>query len=175
MKKLIALAIAIIMIAALAVPTFAQVTETAGTAKIYFEAENENVDGPGEDPQNPVVGTTTVSYTVAETFTVVIPDLITVNAVSGEKLSVETNFNTDKTLRVTVRSANEFKLNGDEALLYELNVDGSKVEQNGTVITTSEAQSDAEVTITANFASGITPPSAAGRYEDTLTFTVSVQ
>ncbi len=158
MKKFIALAIAIIMMAALAVPAFA--------AEIDEETVNKTAQS-------------TVSYKTGESYTVTIPETITVGNATGSDFSIDANREAGKTITVTVVSTNGFKLNANEDYAYTLSV---KIGENApTVITAQDntvASTTAKQTVSAKliaaWADGCTAPEAAGTYSDTLTFTVAL-
>ena len=152
MKKLIALAIAILMIAALAVPAFAaEVTQTS----------------------DPKTGTMTVNYSPAEGYVVTIPDTLTVGSGSAT-LSIASNYAEALTFNVTV--AGDFtlqKAGEDETYAYELKADGTAIEDGKVITDASLAQGTEEVVLTAAFAADVEAPTVAGNYTDTLTFTVT--
>ena len=154
MKKIIALVIAIVMMAAIAVPAFAAELDAAGDAE------------------------TTVRYQVTGSFTVEIPETIVLPAdVEGTSeavnLVITANREADKTVTVTVASANEYKLNGEETLAYELYAGESLIDSEEDVVATTTAMQTVTVALTAKWAEGSVVPVAAGTYSDTLTFTVA--
>ena len=146
MKKFIALVIAIVMMAAIAVPAFA-VNETTGD--------------------------TVVTYTTEDSYTVTIPATLAFDGT--ENLSIVANYANDVTITVTVDDEEAFLLSGNEATYaYVLKVDGTAVEAGDTVAQTTEAQGTATVALTCAWAEDVTAPEQAGTYTDTLTFNVAV-
>ena len=154
MKKIIALVIAIVMMAAIAVPAFATNLDAAGDAE------------------------TTVRYQVTGSFSVEIPEAIVLPAdVEGTSeavnLVITANREAGKTVTVTVESANEYKLNAEETLAYELYAGESLIDSAEDVVATTTAMQTVTVALTAKWAEGSVVPVAAGTYSDTLTFTVA--
>ena len=146
MKKIIALVIAIVMMAAIAVPAF---------------AENETT------------GDTVVTYTTEDSYTVTIPADLAFDGTAD--LSIEANYAEDVTITVTVDDEEAFLLSGNSATYaYVLKVGGVAVEAGDTVAETTEAQGTATVALTCAWADGVSAPEQAGTYTDTLTFNVAV-
>lgn len=130
MKKFIALAIALVMLVALAVPAFAATS-----------------------------GTTPVTYTVGETYAVVVPEALVVEGDAAEVGVSAINVNAGNAVKITATST-EWKLNGTYA--YEL----SETEFTFTEVATEE--------VSATWAEDTVAPTAAGTYTDTVTFTGSI-
>ena len=153
MKKFIALAIAILMMAVLAVPAFAATI-------------NQTTD--------PKTGTMTVTYSPAEGYVVTIPETLVVGNTTGVELKIESNYANALSFNVTV--AGDFtlrKAGDDETYAYELKVDGTAIEAGNVITNESLAQKEKSVVLTASWADGVTAPTVAGAYTDTLTFTVT--
>lgn len=152
MKKIISLALAVLMIAAMSVTAFA--------ADIKQDTANKT-------------GDVTIEYTQSESYVVIIPDSMTV----GTDATVEVNdivIGYNKQLTVSVSSQNEWKLkNNDDGLGYTLHIGETGVTStNNTVLTAASgdtASKTLSVTIDPNQS-----PKYAGNYTDTLTFNVSV-
>ena len=143
MKKFIALAIAVVMLAALAVPAFAATITDTGSA--------------------------VVTYSIDEDYTVTIPD----NHNFGATVAVSVVGNIEEAKTITVASANDWTLGECEYGLLDsedaaidtaeaLLVSGIGAEVNSVVNFK-----------TAWVGEGNLGPAAAGTYTDTLTFTVA--
>ena len=133
MKKFIALAIAVIMIAALAVPAFAATS-----------------------------GETDVTYTVGESYVLTVPATLTVGGAAGKL--VVSDYNVLAENNVVVTASGEFKLTSEDAegeYAYALNA------------TTFTFADDGEQDVTATWGEN-EAPTAAGTYEDTITFTGAI-
>ena len=128
MKKFIALAIAVIMIAALAVPAFAATS-----------------------------GSTEVTYTVGESYVLTVPATLTVAGAAGKLVVSE--YNVLDTNNVVVTATGEFALNGEYD--YELTA------------TEFTFDADGEQDVAAVWGEN-EAPTAAGTYEDTITFTGAI-
>lgn len=158
MKKLIALIIAIIMMAAIAVPAFAAT----------YDPES----------QNQVV----ISYDVEDGYVVNIIESIALGdkdtPVSAGKVSVsDVVLNAGQTLSVKVASANGYAVkNGDNGIAYSMTY-GEDTVSEGTeaiaVLTVASGTTTDEVALSFT-RTGDVPAGVAGRFEDTLTFTVEV-
>lgn len=152
MKKIISLALAVLIIAAMSVTAFA--------AEIKQDTENKT-------------GSTDITYTATESYVVIIPESMTV----GTTATVEADnilIGYNKQLTVSVSSQNEWKLkNNDDGLGYTLHIGETGVTStNNTVLTAASGDTVSKtlsVTIDPNQS-----PKYAGNYTDTLTFTVSV-
>ena len=158
MKKLIALIIAIIMMAAIAVPAFAAT----------YDPES----------QNQVV----ISYDVEDGYVVNIIESIGLGdkgtPVLAGKVSVsDVVLNAGQTLSVKVASANGYAVkNGDNVIAYSMTY-GENTVSEGTeaiaVLTVASGTTTGEVALSFT-RTGDVPAGVAGRFEDTLTFTVEV-
>ena len=145
MKKIIALVIAIVMMAAIAVPAFAA---------------------------NETSGDTTVTYTTANSYTVNIPGTLAFDGTAD--LSIIANYAEDVTITVSIADTVDFTLTGPGGdYEYVLKVAGEAVEAGDDVAQTTEAQGTATVALTCAWAEGVTAPSQAGTYTDTITFNVA--
>ena len=145
MKKIIALAIAVLMLAALAVPAFA---------------------AAGSDTIN-ATGDTTVTYTVGNSYVLTVPANITVGGAAGKIAVSEYNVITAKKVSVAATSEEGFVLtttNGDTegTYTYELN--------SNTFTFTADGEQD----VTATWADEVTAPTVAGDYSDIVTFTATI-
>lgn len=146
MKKFIALAIAVVMLAALAVPAFA--------ANINDDANVE------------------ISYTVDENYTVTIPD----DCAFGAAMAVTVAGNIEDAKVVSVTSANSWKMIDEAAneAAYSLKT-GENFDEAVTTTALLTSDTGATVNNTVNFKTVWTDgaPTAAGTYTDTLTFAVA--
>lgn len=152
MKKIIALVIAIVMMAAISVPAFA--------ANLSTESNSGNV---------------TMTYEVSGAWTVAIPEDFSLNE-SGTKTVTASNcfLNNGETLTVTVNSADGFKMmlggtNTEIVIAYTVNGETA-----GPVEVLSVASGLATKEATVTFATTGTIPNVAGTYSDVLSFTVAV-
>ena len=128
MKKFIALAIAVVMLAALAVPAFA---------------------APKEE------GSIQVSYTVGETYVVTLPGDLTVGKAAGSLKVTEYNLYGGNKLVITATSANSWKLNG--TVPYELNDTTFEFTANGTEeVSASWAEGTTVPTVAGNYVDTVT-------------------
>ena len=150
MKKFIALAIAVLMLAALAVPAFAQEQDIA-----------ENGSGRVE-----------VTYTVGESYSVIIPAAMTMETAADVK--VVGHVASAKAISVASENGWKLKKGNDEAEYKLVKI----VEQQETTLDTTAAilvsetgdNVNSKVTIKAVWKTSA--PQAMGTYTDTLTFTV---
>ena len=131
MKKFIALAIAILMLATLALPTF------AATA-----------------------GTTTVKYSVGETYTIVVPAEITASDDTTEIAIAVDDYNLLSTNKVTVTADSTWKMNDAANTQFKLNK------------TTFDFTADATQNAVFSWVSGA--PTVAGSYTGTISFTSAI-
>lgn len=153
----------------------------AGTiGVISASADTLNQDTPDHN------GTTTVKYSVADSWTVTIPEEIIINGVNtGDVTAKDVVIEKGTNLNVTVHSANNFKVKGtvktENEYAYQLKKDGSVLTQDGNVLTVAagseEAAKEADgvsATLTAelNDAEAGKYSTGTDTYEDTLTFTV---
>ena len=180
MKKIIAIVLAIVMMAAISVPAFA--------------AEQVSTFEKGE------TGSMTVSYGIDESYTIGIPadiDFRTQDTFTNQEVTAsDVIIAAGKTLTVSVTSTYTWKMNPDVAsntavpykVTYKLNDD-----QEATLTTidgaAQETPSATAVVLTAQPAEGLEDPvdvtttmtftcdgtSQAGSFSDTLTFTVAVE
>ena len=160
MKKIIALVIAILMMAAIAVPAF------AGT----YDPEGEN--------------TVEVKYTVDGGYVVTIIDAVTLGekdaTVAAGNVSVSNAILEEgKTLTVTVKSTNGFTVNnsGSKTIAYSMTIGEGEAITSGTdaktVLTVESGTATGSVAV--SFArTGDVPANVAGEFTDTLTFEVAV-
>ena len=131
MKKLIALAIALIMLATLALPTFAATT-----------------------------GSTTVKYTVGETYTLTVPAEITVGDETTNIAITVGDYNLLSTNKVTVTADSTWKMSDANNTEFKLD----KTSFDFTAAATQNA--------VFSWKSGT--PSVAGSYTGTISFTSSI-
>ena len=131
MKKLIALAIAVLMIATLAVPAFAATT-----------------------------GSTTVKYTVGETYTLVVPAEITAGNDTTNIAITVGDYNLLATNKVSVKADSTWKMNDAAATEFQLD----KTSFDFTAAATQNAV----------FSWKTAAPSVAGTYTGTISFTSSI-
>lgn len=130
MKKFIALAIAVVMLAALAVPAFAA-TE----------------------------GSTTVQYTVGETYTLTVPATIDVKTTQTIAVAVS-DYNLLATNNVSVAATSTWKMNDTAQTEFQL-------DETEFVFDGNESQD-------ATFSWKTAAPSVAGSYTGSITFTGSI-
>ena len=171
MKKIIALVVAIVMMAAMAVPAFAAINVQ---------------DGTGEK-----TASTLLTYGVNQAYVVTVPESITFSGTAAtDTVSVSKGFVLPygQSLKIAVAGLNETKweLVGDAGtnntkLDYTVKVGDSTIAVNGTILTVAAAADSNAESITAeslastlNFAITSTVPTYVGTYTDTLTFTASV-
>ena len=131
MKKFIALAIAILMLATLALPTFAATT-----------------------------GTTTVKYSVGETYTLVVPAEITASDDTTEIAIAVDDYNLLSTNKVTVTADSNWKMNDAANTQFKLDK------------TTFDFDADATQNAVFSWVSGA--PIVAGSYTGTISFTSAI-
>lgn len=125
-------------------------------------------------------GQTTVSYQQDSSWTVSIPDSLTVNA-SDQQITVS-SANTPNGFTITVNSAHEFKLTNEAgaSIDYQLKIaetgeglgEGTVVHQGGTVLTVSEGNEQSASTYIGAYVSG-SPATGENPATDTLTFTIA--
>lgn len=151
MKKIISLALAVMMIATMSVTAFA--------ADNTLDNENKT-------------GDVTIEYTQSESYVVIIPDSMTV----GTDKTVEADnivIGYGKQLTVSVSSQNSWKLiNNDDSLDYTLKIGDTAASANSTVLTAKSGE-----TVSKTLSATLDDDQSAkyaGNYTDTLTFTVSV-
>ena len=131
MKKLIALAIAVLMIATLAVPAFAATT-----------------------------GSTTVKYTVGETYTLTVPAEITVGAETTNLAITVSDYNLLDTNKVSVKADSTWKMNDAAATEFKLDK--------------TDVDFTAAATQNVVFSWKTAAPAVAGSYTGTITFNSSI-
>ena len=127
------------------------------------------------DKNSEQTATTTATYTKGEGYTVTIPADITVG---GEAISIsaaDVMIDPGETLKVSVASANSWKVkNGEEALAYKLNDGTADIKADDTVVLSVAAgTATGSVDLTAEL-DNVTA-TKSGTYTDTLTFTVAVE
>lgn len=123
-------------------------------------------------------GNATVSYTLESSWTIEIPETITVNS----PVQITASANTVNGLTITVESENEFKLTNSKgaSIDYELKVANSseelgaasKLEQNGTVLTVTAGSEQSANTYIGAYVDG-SPVTGSEAATDTLTFTIT--
>ena len=131
MKKLIALAIAVLMIATLAIPAFAATT-----------------------------GSTTVKYTVGETYTLVVPAEITAGNDTTNIAITVGDYNLLDTNKVCVKADSSWKMSDAAATEFKLDKTDVDFEANGTQNVVFSWKTAA--------------PAVAGSYTGTITFNSSI-
>lgn len=140
-----------------------------------------NISAEGED--TPDTKTTTIKYEVGDTYTWTISSEIeTAKEGKGITVSVtECNLKEGDTLNIAVSSTNTWKLKYTEAKQQAYTLTGpvfveeketNKVWANDDIVLATTLTNTKEVK--GVFAWNTTAPSAAGIYEDTLTFTASI-
>ena len=148
MKKLLSLALVLVMVLTMSVTAFAQ--EITGNS-----------------------GSTDITHTVSDSYIVTIPDSMTIGTDANVSVS-DVTLAKDYKLAVSVSSAqynDGWKLkNGDDTIGYTLKIDNTDVANNGTVLTAKSGETatktlKTELSGTAKY---------SGTYKDTLTFNVSV-
>lgn len=142
-----------------------------GTA-VVASAATEVTNGNGGN-------STTVTYTVADSWKITVPESITVGGDGGTIKAEDVKIKPGDELNVTVSSTNEWKVQKDaeHQIEYELKTgknSGSAL-GNGDKVLTVEAGSDGDQdTLTATVKSGSENYSTGGEaYTDMLTFTVT--
>ena len=162
MKKILSIALAVVMLFAVCVPAFAanpitQDTEPNGTTIVKTSTTTET----GEDAEK---------YAVTIPAETIIPWEKTVTALEG--YSVEAHLAYGKHVYITVAGSGLMKLADDaaETLAYTLSGDGVDAEYVSTTVVNPAAPLALNVTIEADaWANAI-----VGEYSDTLTFTASI-
>ncbi len=176
LKKAVAAALSLATLCSLSTVAFAadktlnQDTST-GTATVYYQAGKVTDPGTPEDPTDD---------TVNGTYIVTIPEYIKAAKV-GETLVTENVTAKEvlipfgKTLNVKVAFADSLVLadNADTKITYDLQNQGAKIATGDTILSVAAGNPDA-VTSTALGAVLTQAPSFSGTYNDTATFTVSV-
>ena len=148
MKKFIALAIAVLMLATLAVPAFATQSVT---------------------PDNATLEDVVVTYEIAEEYSIEIPAAIDFE--TGANVVYEGNFEADKTVSVASANGWEVKRDGDEdGVAYVLTAGETETTD---VVAEIAAGVNEETTVALTFDWADAAPETAGTYTDTLTFTVA--
>ena len=147
MKKFIALAIAVFMLAALAVPAFAA------------DFTEESVETSAE---------VVVTYNEEEAYTITIPGAITFTA--GATVTYVGNFENAKTITVTSGVDGFAVVKDEDEFAYEIKADDVALVDG--VVAEIEAGVNESTNVALTFAFTEETPSAAGDYTDTLTFTV---
>ena len=150
MKKLFAFVLALVLMASLAVPAYADTTE------VKFNV----------DPTYTITIPATVELQKVETDGVITYENdYTIEADAGVRLKK------NEYIEVTVDSDFEMSTTEDATLVYTITADGNPVAQGGVVaqFTTDKAGQAATLHIAAD------DPDFAGEYKDTVTFTISVK
>ena len=173
-KKKMVLTISLVALVAVAILAIALVITF--NAHGVALADNKITSGGGNSAQ------TTVTYSVGNTWEVTIPDGIIIGgdgtgtgtvSASGVKIEKDTN------LEVSVHSQNEWTVKNteeDKQLSYELKKGGTKVEQDGTVLSVAAGTDSGEQELTAELTADSKKYSAGeDSYTDELTFTVEVK
>lgn len=139
-----------------------------GTA-VVASAATEVTNGNGGS-------STTVTYTVADSWKITVPESITVGGDGGTIKAEDVKIVPGNELNVTVTSTNSWKVQKDaeHQIEYELKVGSGSALSNGDKVLTVEAGSDGgQDTLTATVKSGSENYSTGGEaYTDTLTFEV---
>lgn len=156
MKKFFAILLAALMVATMSVTAFA--------AEI----------SPDSDPKT---GDTSVSYSVAPTYTVTIPATVTLGetaTISAENVRVNKGYEVNVKLTSTSAAEGAFVVKSDEGaeLLYTVQNAGTDVKVGNTVLTVNP-ENGASGSTTLSFIAP-TDITYAGTYTGTVTFTVSV-
>ena len=151
MKKLIALVIAIVMMAALAVPAFAATVTAAGSSN------------------------TEVSYEPSASYTVTIPDSATIGSTATVSVSnAVLAANTQIKITVAPQAGDTWVLaNGDETLNYTITKGNDQILKGGVVHTHAAGAADSSTELAFALEAGQNPK--AMKYTQTITFTVAVE
>ena len=164
MKKIIALVVAIVMMAAMAVPTFAAISVN------------------GTDATNSTSTSTLLEYGVAQVYEVTIPESVNLNAETptasvalangfclpfGESLKISVNNSKSAWLLTdTAHATNEVE--------YTVKKGETEIEKGDIVLEVAAAEDSSNAGETATLSFVFTMPSYAGTYQDTLTFTAAL-
>ena len=162
MKRILAVILAAVMVMGLATAVF---------------ADDKTLDGDA--------GTTNVTYTTEEAYTVTIPADITL---TSSKLSATGNvkvtnalLGSGETLKITVASSNGYNLvNGDSKIAYTVKKGETTITADANEVISVEAgvkitDTNSAALTFATTEANIKAATAAGAHKDTLTFTVSVK
>lgn len=176
LKKAVAAALSLATLCSLSTVAFAadktlnQDTPT-GTATVYYQAGKVTDPGTPDDPTDD---------TVNGTYIVTIPEYIKAakvgeTPVTEDVTAKEVLIPFGKTLNVKVAFADSLVLadNADTKITYDLQNQGAKIATGDTILSVAAGNPDA-VTSTALGAVLTQAPSFSGTYNDTATFTVSV-
>lgn len=170
MKKIFAIALVIVMMAAISVPAFA--AELTGNAEATL----------GQ--------TTHITYGVDQTYTVTIPETITIDKTnrtgSGDVTVDKVCIPAGKNIKISVTSAteptspNKWELKDSAAsgtkaanVGYSITVDSTELSRGDTFLTAASAVSFTAVTKKLNIA--VNPTMQVATYEDYLTFSVAIE
>lgn len=173
-KKILSVVMAMCMLGALCIPSFAaELTDAAPTADVpvVYNA-GKVVDDKGDtNPTNDVV---------EGSYTVTVPDYITVAKLGGtvsteDVIASEVLLPFGKTLNVNVAFDTTLKLKDNAAttLTYDMQSNGAKIVSGATILSVAAGDPDATNTATIG-AIATQAPLYAGVYTDTATFTTSV-
>ncbi len=129
-----------------------------------------------QDSKDPI--TTTVTYNVDTTWKLTIPESIVVEGEEATVSASDVTIEKGETFKVTVASANEWKVeSGEQSLDYDLKVnDGPDALTNGgEVLSLDAGTQEGSATLKATLDNEDEKKYSTGgkEYEDTLTFTVS--
>ena len=146
----------------------------AGSVGAFVTASATDLTSSGED-----TGSTTVTYTVADSWTVTIPETITVGSEGEDVVAKDVVIEQGKKLKVSVSSENSWQVqdeSGENGFIYQLKA--------GEEVITNEVLSvDAGTTgeTKKNLKAELNDPDKVGKYstggvayDDTLTFSVEV-
>ena len=164
MKKIISVIMIVLM--TLGVPIYSLASEETATPQDSWEKS----------------GNTNIDYNMEETYTVTFPASVTF---TDNETSIDRGLQvTDVVLRegsslhVNVASLNDFQMkNGEGSIAYQLivnNNDDKPVQHNSTVLTVIAGEKTGLAILTFTTKLDKSNASFAGRYSDTLTFTVSI-
>ena len=150
--------------------TLALAMVMAMTGAFALDLTNESPEGSME-----------ISYTIPETYSVVIPESVNLTAetpsATGTVSASDVRLAANRTLKVTMDSINNFYLkNGESAVEYTVSDQTGAISDGGIVLSVQAGTTSGSNSLTfATTAEKIKAATLSGNHIDTLTFTITVQ